>query len=64
MADDLWQENGYAKMEKAKYYQICKLELRGIAHKVEELDRVLSEKKNRVAITESKKEIEGYKGNQ
>jgi hypothetical protein len=37
--------------------------VRGIAHKVEELDRVLSEEK-RVAITESKKETEGYKGNQ
>jgi hypothetical protein len=53
------------KWKKQNITKYATWNVRGIVHKVEELDSVLNEKKiKRVAITEPKKETEGYKGNQ
>jgi ribosomal protein S6 len=54
------------KWKKQNITKYAAWNVRGIAHKIEELESELNEKKKikRVAITESKTEIEGYKGNQ
>jgi hypothetical protein len=53
------------KWKKQNIIKYVTWNVRGIAHNVEKVDSVLNEKKIKiVAITVSKKVIEGYKGNQ